>query len=580
MLERLLQRIRANDPTLTTIDLSWNHIGEAGAQALAEALKINTSVTTIALYQNNIGDAGAQALAEALKTNTSVKEIDLKGNNIGEAGAQALAEALKINTSVTTIALYQNNIGDAGEQAVQQIMAYTSRNELEQLLQRIRANDPTLTTINLSYKDIGAAGAQALAEALKTNTSVTTINLHYNNIGDAGSQALAKALKTNTSVTTIYLFENNIGDAGAQALAEALKTNTSVTKIYLTNNKIGAAGAQALAEVLKTNTSVTKINLSSNKIRDAGAQALAEALKTNTTVSTIDLHDNKIGDAGAQSLAEALKTNTSLTEIDLRRNDLRNNFQIPINDSLKRNLTNAEKLINVVQSNDSTAVKELLALGASVNYQDENGKTALQCAIQEGRLEIVYLLLNSLQLSKNKTTSSLVNEFNNENGNTLLHQAVLFTENNPEIANKLVERLLAFGAKRYVRNHAGQYPFQVCIPPTTEEQPELANIRNLLKPTPAEQLFIDHIANNPHIKPLIEKLSKTLVAMDDLMVTLRSDKTKHKYQLPGDLVVRLLFEELQLFRTHIEQNDFDCEEESAWEQFFATCLSNYPKNGN
>ena len=112
------------------------------------------------------------------------------------------------------------------------------------------------------------------------------------------------------------------------------------------------------------------------------------------------------------------------------------------------------------------------------------------------------------------------------------------------------------------------------------KNPELAIIRNLLKPTPAEQLFIDRIVNNPHIKLLIEKFSKTLVAMDELMVTLRSDKTKQKYQLPGDLVVRLLFEELQQFRTHIEQNDFDCEEESAWEQFLATCLSNYENMTN
>ena len=148
------------------------------------------------------------------------------------------------------------------------------------------------------------------------------------------------------------------------------------------------------------------------------------------------------------------------------------------------------------------------------------------------------------------------------------------------MAHKLIERLLAFGAKRYVKNHAGQYPFQLCIPATTEEKPELATIRNLLKPTRAEQLFIEHIVNNPHIKVLIEKLSKTLVAMDELMVTLRSDKTKQKYQLPGDLVVRLLFEELQLLRTHIEQNDFDCEEESAWEQFFTTCLSNYENMTN
>ena len=62
------------------------------------------------------------------------------------------------------IHLQGNAIGDAGEQAVQQIMAYVSRNWLEQLLQRIRANDPSCTKIDLSGKAIGAVGAQALAE--------------------------------------------------------------------------------------------------------------------------------------------------------------------------------------------------------------------------------------------------------------------------------------------------------------------------------------------------------------------------------------------------------------------------------
>ena len=395
----------------------------------------------------------------------------------------------------------------------------------EQLLQRIRANDPSLTKIDLSDNAIGAAGAKALAAALKTNTSVTTINLSYNYIGAAGAKTLAEALKTNTSVTTIDLGGNGIRNDGTQTLAEALKINTSVTMINLSYNYIGAAGAKALAESLKTNTSLTEISLAENYIIEAAV----------------------------------------FTQI---------------RGYLNRNRTNAKKLIHAVQNNDSTAVKELLAVGASVNYQDEVDKTALHYAIQEGHLEIAYLLLNSPQLSKNKTAPSSVNEFSNENGNTLLHQAVLFTENNTVMAHKLIERLLAFGAKRYVKNHAGQYPFQLCIPATTEEKPELATIRNLLKPTRAEQLFIEHIVNNPHIKVLIEKLSKTLVAMDELMVTLRSDKTKQKYQLPGDLVVRLLFEELQLLRTHIEQNDFDCEEESAWEQFFTTCLSNYENMTN
>jgi hypothetical protein len=61
------------------------------------------------LYKNQIGVAGAVALADALKTNTTVTYIDLDRNNIG-AGAVALADALKTNTTVTSIDLRNNGV--------------------------------------------------------------------------------------------------------------------------------------------------------------------------------------------------------------------------------------------------------------------------------------------------------------------------------------------------------------------------------------------------------------------------------------------------------------------------------------
>jgi hypothetical protein len=68
---------------------------------------------------------------------------------------------------------------------------------------------------------------------------VATLDLNGNYIGDSGAAALADALKTNTSVTTIDLHDNKIGDSGAVALADALKTNTSVALILLYSNEIG-----------------------------------------------------------------------------------------------------------------------------------------------------------------------------------------------------------------------------------------------------------------------------------------------------------------------------------------------------
>ena len=103
--------------------------------------------------------------------------------------------------------------------------------------------------MTLASNNIGDEGAKAIADALKSNTSLTTIDLRGNNIGDEGAKAIAEALKGNTSLTSINLSNNNIGDEGAKAIADALKFNTSLTTIDLDNNNLGDEGKKAVAEI-------------------------------------------------------------------------------------------------------------------------------------------------------------------------------------------------------------------------------------------------------------------------------------------------------------------------------------------
>jgi hypothetical protein len=58
----------------------------------------NNVLTVLDLGQNGIGDRGAAALAEALKLNTTLHELDLSGNAVDKDGAAALAEAIAENT--------------------------------------------------------------------------------------------------------------------------------------------------------------------------------------------------------------------------------------------------------------------------------------------------------------------------------------------------------------------------------------------------------------------------------------------------------------------------------------------------
>ena len=67
---------------------------------------------------------------------------------------------------------------------------------------------------------IGSDSAKAIADALKTNTTLVDLSLHYNSIGDEGAKAFAEALKNNSSLVRLNLLHNEIALAGAKALAE------------------------------------------------------------------------------------------------------------------------------------------------------------------------------------------------------------------------------------------------------------------------------------------------------------------------------------------------------------------------
>ena len=79
---------------LNNLDLWCNEIGDAGATALGEALKVNAVLTDLNLHANDIGPTGATALADALKFNAVLNNLNIAGNDIGDAGEAALGERL------------------------------------------------------------------------------------------------------------------------------------------------------------------------------------------------------------------------------------------------------------------------------------------------------------------------------------------------------------------------------------------------------------------------------------------------------------------------------------------------------
>ena len=259
---------------LTSLDLSGNYIGEAGAKAIAAKL---TGLTALDLSGNKIGEAGAQAIAAKL---TGLTSLDLSGNKIGEEGAKAIAASL---TGLASLNLSENRIGAAGAEA-------------------IAAKLTSLASLDLALNNIGDAGAKAIAASL---TGLASLDLWGNHIGAEGAKAIAASL---TGLTSLDLWGNNIGDAGAKAIAASL---TGLTSLNLGNSNIGDAGAKAIAASL---TGLTSLLLWTNNIGAEGARAILDAWSARSDslqLESLDLTEN--GDLSSLLPKEGLETSDAQT---------------------------------------------------------------------------------------------------------------------------------------------------------------------------------------------------------------------------------------------------------------------------
>jgi Ran GTPase-activating protein (RanGAP) involved in mRNA processing and transport len=136
----------------------------------ADALKHNSTLKSLKVINSlhfhyiTIRHEGTRAIAEALKVNSSLTSLNLEHNSIQYMGAITIADALKINSSLTSLNRDLNSIHVNGARAIADALKVNS----------------SLTSLNLKYNSIQNEGAIAIADALKVNPCLTSLNLNLN----------------------------------------------------------------------------------------------------------------------------------------------------------------------------------------------------------------------------------------------------------------------------------------------------------------------------------------------------------------------------------------------------------------
>ena len=261
----LAEALKVPNGSLVALDLSYNFVGAGGVADLAEALKVPYgSLGTLDLSANRIGPEGAVALAEALKVpNGSLGTLNLLRNFFGGDGADAIIAVYEQSASLQSLCGCKSGMTSLN-------LSYRGLEPDDAMLLAAELKKGVTTgslgTLNLANNplcrgdgdedyDYDVSGILALAEALKVpNGSLGTLIL--DSIRLAGTA-------------------EDEHPEGMQALAEALKCNTTLEFLSLQNNSLGPRCASALAAC----GSLVTLNLGGNKIVPKGAVTLAEALR-------------------------------------------------------------------------------------------------------------------------------------------------------------------------------------------------------------------------------------------------------------------------------------------------------------
>ncbi|KAJ8252467.1 hypothetical protein COCON_G00217790 [Conger conger] len=132
---------------------------------------------------------------------------------------------------------------------------------VEETLQRIKANDATLVEVNLNnIKNIPIPTLKDFAKAMEKNTHVKKFSLAATRSNDPIAVVFADMLRENSSLRSLNLESNFITSTGIQALVGALRDNDTLTEVKIDNQRqqLGTTVEMEMAKMLEENRSILK----------------------------------------------------------------------------------------------------------------------------------------------------------------------------------------------------------------------------------------------------------------------------------------------------------------------------------
>lgn len=302
---RAIQRIARNDPVLAHVRLCHEQVDDDWAVAVADALTMNFQLESLMLVANDVTDVGGQQIARAVGSHPTLTTLALGGNRIGDKTAFAFARVLLASPCLAVLNLAAPKYHRDHIRALAVVNRHTEQEDA--------SDDATVdvlvpasfdpATWGKSAQDnggvpaaerIGPLGVRALARSLSAS-HVVELDLSGQAAGDDGAKAIATALApiASNGATPALAFLTmeacNIRDNGVIDLCSVLLSQSSQSRLR----------SLRLAQNYATNVSVDPI------ARDLIDIARSPTVSRASIQLCLDISMNQIGTDGCAALDRA-----------------------------------------------------------------------------------------------------------------------------------------------------------------------------------------------------------------------------------------------------------------------------------
>ena len=341
--------------SLQSLDVSFNCLGNKGAETIANILKQRSLLLELNIASNNIGSDGAKSLAEALKTCSKLEKLVLHSNDIRTEGVQALAKSMEHWPNFTSLDVSSNSLtSEAAKVLASGLKKCPSCTFQEMLIGNNAIGDSGLislasfldlkkcTTLDIRSNCISATGLEAIASNLQ---SIQQLDISGNTLDGVDLEPILAKCSSLCKLTlgrithpdkeslqllsvdnvirknslSLLVLDVSQSAQGFEALAGDLKHCIWLRELNASHTSLGTSlgSLAALCSCLSCLSQLTTLSLSFSQIEPEGIKLLANGLVSCTNLCKLFIDNNNIGDVGAAAIATVVEKCHQLQVLDV-----------------------------------------------------------------------------------------------------------------------------------------------------------------------------------------------------------------------------------------------------------------------